>query len=116
MALYVYILKCADGTFYTGITDDPRQRLEQHQQGFRRDAYTYSRRPVEMVYCMYFPDGSHDQAQTWEKKLKGWSKPKKLAVIEGRWTDLPKLSECRNESHSKNKPSKDHPPFDSSVA
>lgn len=115
MALYVYILKCSDGTFYTGLTDDPPRRLEEHQQGIRKDAYTYRRRPVEMVYCMFFPDGTHDQARAWEKKLKGWSTPKKLAVIEGRWTDLPKLSECKNDTHFKNKPAKDDPPFDSAL-
>jgi putative endonuclease len=103
MALYVYILRCSDGSYYTGITDDPRQRLEQHQQGMRKDAYTFTRRPVDMVYCMHFPDGTHDQAQAWEKKLKGWSRAKKEAVIDGRWNDLPALVECRNETHHRNK-------------
>ena len=103
MALYVYILKCADGTYYTGLTDDPRRRLEEHQQGIRKNAYTYRRRPVKMVYSMHFPDGTHDQARAWEKKLKGWSTAKKLAVIEDRWEDLPKLSACRNDSRSANR-------------
>lgn len=108
MALYVYILRCSDGSYYTGITDDPSQRLEQHQQGVRKEAYTFARRPVEMVYCMHFPDGAHDQAQAWEKKLKGWSRAKKEAVIKERWSDLPSLAECRNESHSRNAEMEDH--------
>ncbi|MBK8498263.1 MAG: GIY-YIG nuclease family protein [Flavobacteriales bacterium] len=118
MALYVYILRCADNSYYTGLTDDPMRRLEQHQQGLRRDAYTFTRRPVEMVYAQHFPDGTHDQARAWEKKLKGWSRAKKEAVIKERWNDLPSLAECKNESHHRNKsiegPSS--PPFDSSIA
>ena len=115
MALYVYILRCADDSYYTGLTDDPMRRLEQHQQGMRKDAYTFTRRPVEMVYAQHFPDGTHDQARAWEKKLKGWSRAKKEAVIKERWNDLPSLAECKNESHHRNKsieyPSS--PPFDS---
>lgn len=103
MALYVYILRCADNSYYTGLTDDPAQRLEQHQQGSRKDAYTFSRRPVEMVHCQRFPDGTHDQARAWEKKLKGWSRAKKEAVINGQWEELASLAECRNESHFRNK-------------
>ena len=114
MALYVYILRCADKSYYVGITSDPTRRVEQHQQGTRKDAYTYSRRPVELVYCQHFPDGSHDQAQAFEKKLKGWSRAKKEAVIADRWIDLPGLAQCRNESHHKNKASeeRENPPFD----
>lgn len=99
MALYVYILRCADGSYYTGITDDPRLRLEQHQQGTFKDGYTATRRPVELVYTMRFPDGAHDQAIAWEKHIKRWTRAKKEALIEGRWTDLPKLAECRNVTH-----------------
>jgi putative endonuclease len=103
MALYVYILRCADGSYYTGLTNDPIRRVEEHQQGLRKDAFTYSRRPVELVYSMFFPDGTHDQARAWEKKLKGWSRAKKKAVIEDRWLELPGLSECRNATHYRNK-------------
>ena len=115
MALYVYILRCVDDSYYTGITHDPMHRLEQHQQGLRKDAYTFTRRPVEMVYCQHFADGAHDQAQAWEKKLKGWSRTKKVAVITDRWKDLPGLAQCRNESHHRYDPAKDlhGPPFDS---
>jgi putative endonuclease len=104
MALFVYMLRCSDSTIYTGITNDPRRRLKQHQQGTWPDGYTATRRPVEMVYCMHFPDGTHDQAMAWEKKLKRWSKLKKEAVINGRWEDLPALAECRNATHARNVP------------
>lgn len=118
MALYVYILKCADDSYYTGITKDPMRRLEQHQQGLRKDAYTFDRRLVEMVFCQHFPDGIHDQAIAFEKKLKGWSRAKKEAIIADRWNDLPKLAECRNESHHRNNLLNDpaSQPFDSSGA
>ena len=51
MKYYVYILKCADGTYYTGITTDPDRRLAEHNRGVAAK-YTHppSRRPVEMVY------------------------------------------------------------------
>ncbi len=104
MALYVYMLRCADESIYTGITNDPRRRLEQHQQGTWPDGYTAKRRPVAMVYCMFFPDGTHGQAMAWERQLKRWSKAKKEAVINDKWEDLPALAECRNETHSKNAP------------
>jgi putative endonuclease len=49
MGYYCYILKCADGTFYTGWTTDPQRRLKQHNTG-QGARYTRSRRPVELVY------------------------------------------------------------------
>lgn len=49
MPYYVYILKCADNSYYTGSTSDLSQRFVQHQIGSDPSAYTYSRRPVEMI-------------------------------------------------------------------
>ena len=54
--LHVYILKCSDGIYYTGITNDPERRLKEHNSGVNERSYTYSRRPVEMVYCERFSD------------------------------------------------------------
>jgi putative endonuclease len=48
--LYVYILECSDGSYYTGITNNLTRRLEQHQSGKNPDSYTFARRPVEMVF------------------------------------------------------------------
>lgn len=48
---HVYILRCADGTLYTGITTDMRRRLNEHNRGRRGAAYTRSRRPVDLVFC-----------------------------------------------------------------
>lgn len=100
MSLYVYILKCSDDRFYVGLTNDPDRRLEEHQQGKYDTGYTYVRRPVEMVYVEHFPDGTHRQAAAREKQLKGWTRAKKEALIQGRLNDLAKLAECRNETRA----------------
>jgi len=50
MPYYVYILKCADGSYYTGSTDDLSKRIWQHQEGVTPGSYTFSRRPVELVW------------------------------------------------------------------
>jgi putative endonuclease len=114
MALYVYILRCADGKLYTGITNDPTRRLFEHQSGAFPDAFTYRRRPVAMVFCLHFPDGTHPEAIQFEKQLKGWRKEKKEAVIAGRWQELPELARCRNLTHHANAPDqREELPFDS---
>ncbi|ULT41343.1 GIY-YIG nuclease family protein [Niabella defluvii] len=51
---YVYILKCADGSYYTGITGNLEQRLRIHESGENIGCYTYSRRPLTLVYYDYF--------------------------------------------------------------
>ena len=102
---YVYILKCSDGTYYTGITNNIERRLKEHQLGFNQDCYTFKRRPVELVFYTNFMDPK--QAIMYEKKIKKWSKSKKEAIIKGKWEDLKALSECKNDSHFKNKPLED---------
>ena len=77
---YVYILKCKDDSFYTGITNSIERRLYEHNVGIDKDAYTYSRRPVELVWFEMFTDPN--QAIMIEKKIKGWSKRKKQALID----------------------------------
>ena len=104
MALYVYILRCSDGKLYAGITNDPDRRLTEHQTGTFPDAFTRSRRPVEMVFCLHFPDGTHKEAMRFERQLKGWRREKKEAIIAGRWKDLPELARCKNVTHHSNKP------------
>ena len=73
--LYVYILKCSDGIYYTGLTNNPEKRLLEHNTGINPESYTYSRRPVEMVYCERFTD--YDLAVKWEKRIKDWSRKKR---------------------------------------
>ena len=66
--LYVYILHCSDNSFYTGITNNPERRFKQHLLGINKESYTYSRRPIELVYCELFTDFS--LALEWEARIK----------------------------------------------
>jgi putative endonuclease len=97
---YVYILKCSDNTYYTGITNDIERRLAEHQSGYNPDSYTFSRRPVELVYGEYFTDPK--QAIDFEKQVKRWSRLKKEALINEDWDSLKFLSACKNLTNYKN--------------
>lgn len=100
---FVYILKCSDGSYYTGVTNNYEKRLLDHQNGLNPKAYTYRRRPVTLMYVAMFED-IHD-AITAEKHIKGWSRKKKEALIlndsDERNETLHKLAECQNETHHK---------------
>jgi len=87
---FVYILECADRSFYTGVTADLYKRLEEHQEGKHFGSYTFSRRPVSLVYYAHFMD--IEQAITFEKKIEKWSRAKKQSLIDGRFEDLPNLA------------------------
>ena len=93
---FVYILKCADGSYYTGITNDVDRRFNEHQSGYNRKAYTFRRRPLELVFYLDFPDPV--QAIDFEKQVKGWTRKKKEAIIRGDWENLKKLAACKNET------------------
>ena len=86
---YIYILKCSDGTFYTGSTTDLERRLAQHEAG-EGSKYTKQRLPIELSYSEEFD--RIDFAFYREKQIQSWSRKKKLALIEGRLNDLPVLS------------------------
>ncbi|NNC45034.1 MAG: GIY-YIG nuclease family protein [Winogradskyella sp.] len=86
----VYILKCADDTYYTGITSNLEKRLFEHTDGKQRDSYTYSRRPVSLEYFAEFTNPN--QAIDTEKQIKKWSRAKKEALIRGEFEKLPNLA------------------------
>ena len=88
--IYLYIVKCNDGSFYTGVTNDLEKRIIEHNNGINSDSYTYNRRPVELVYHTYFID--FNLAFEWETRIKKWSKAKKLALINGDFDLLKILS------------------------
>ena len=88
--LTIYILECSDGAYYTGITNDIGRRLAEHNDGCNKNAFTYNRRPVKLVFSYDCIDGH--EAHAFEKQIKGWRREKKKALIEGRWNDLPQLS------------------------
>ena len=96
---HVYILKCKDELLYTGMTNNLDRRLEEHQRGLNRECFTYKRRPLELIFYQDFNDV--EQAIYFEKKVKKWSREKKLALVEGNFDMLQILSECRNVTHSK---------------
>ncbi|NRT15143.1 putative endonuclease [Flavobacterium sp. 28A] len=98
---YVYLLKCKDDSYYVGFSSNLEKRVVEHNAGKYRDAYTYKRRPVNLVWFQDFTDPS--QAIVFEKKIKKWSRAKKEALINDDFNLLPLLSQCKNESHSKNK-------------
>ena len=64
---YVYILRCADGTFYTGWTTDPERRTKVHNSG-KGAKYTRARRPVELIYYEEFDDKIEAQRREWAIK------------------------------------------------
>lgn len=97
---FVYILKCYDNSYYTGVTSDLESRLIKHQSGHYPESYTHSRRPVQLVFYNEFNE--IDQAIAFEKQVKGWSRKKKEAIINNNWEKLKELSICQNNSHSDN--------------
>ena len=86
---YMYILKCADGSYYTGSTTDLQRRLLQHQRGEGAN-YTKKHLPVELVY--YEEYKQIDEAFYREKQVQGWTRKKKEALINGRMEELPQLA------------------------
>jgi len=96
---FMYILKCADGSYYTGSTKDIEFRLAQHQAGEGAN-HTKKRLPVKLIYFEEFQ--RIDDAFYREKQVQGWSRKKKEALINGDNNLLNKLSECKNDSHYKN--------------
>jgi putative endonuclease len=87
---YVYILKCSDNTFYTGVTSNLPQRIFQHESGYFPNCYTFKRRPIELVFYAEFTD--INIAFEKEKQIKKWSRAKKEALIDDEYDALPNLA------------------------
>ena len=96
---YMYILECADGTYYTGSARDLEKRIWEHEN-FLGANYTKKKHPVRLVYHEEFC--RIDEAFYREKQVQGWSHAKKKALIEQDFRQIHKLAECRNESHCNN--------------
>ncbi len=96
--MYVYIVECSDKKYYTGVTNDIERRLLEHNEGIDKKSFTYTRRPVKLVYCEKFIDPN--QAIEFEKQVKGWSRAKKQALIKRDWETLVNLSNLKNKSRS----------------
>ncbi|RYY31854.1 MAG: GIY-YIG nuclease family protein [Sphingobacteriaceae bacterium] len=87
---FVYIVRCSDSSYYTGVTNDLLGRFDEHQNGENVNCYTFKRRPLELVFYERFED--INQAIAFEKQVKGWRRAKKEALINNRWDLLPELS------------------------
>ena len=103
MGAFVYMLRCRDGSYYVGSAtgDDLTQRIAQHQSG-AFPGYTYSRRPVELVWSEHFERIT--DAIAVERQIKGWSRGKKEALIQRKWSSLRNLAK-RPTARSKVDPS-----------
>ena len=90
MGATVYILRCADGSYYTGVTEkDLETRVSEHQQGVY-DGFTARRRPVTLVFDCHFEQVT--DAIACERQIKGWRRDKKEALIRGAFEVLPAMS------------------------
>lgn len=76
---FVYILQCSDQTLYTGVTTDPRRRVEEHNSGNKGARYTAARRPVKLVYCEQLD--SRSSAQQREHQIKSLTRTQKQQLI-----------------------------------
>ena len=86
---FVYILRCADGSYYTGHTDNMEKRLSEHKTGMY-SGYTKTRLPVDVVFLQQFT--SRDEAFASERKIKRWTRKKKEALISKNWNKISELA------------------------
>ena len=89
---FVYILQCSDGSFYTGHTDDLEKRVCEHQMN-HYECYTSKRLPAHLVFYKTF--GTRYEAIAAERQIKGWSRIKKQALIEGNFNKIHTVSLSR---------------------
>lgn len=92
---WVYILKCADHSYYVGLTKqtEPEARVGEHNNNIYKDAYTATRLPVQLAHAEYYELVL--EAIAAERKMKNWSRAKKEAYMAGDWERLKALSKRR---------------------
>ena len=98
MVFWVYILRCADGRYYTGHTDNLDRRFAEHQSGGFSD-FTSRRRPVTLVWQQNFP--TRVEALAAEAQIKPWSRAKKEALMAGDWGGVSYFARPPKERHLK---------------
>jgi predicted GIY-YIG superfamily endonuclease len=89
MSFWAYMLRCADDSYYIGHTDDLERRMGMHNEGTMA-GYTARRRPLMLVWSQDF--ATREEALAAERRIKGWSRAKKEALIRGDWTELQRLA------------------------
>ncbi len=92
MSFWVYMLRCVDGSYYTGHTDNLEKRIQEHRMGTLRGCYTFNRRPIQMVFSQNFP--TREEALASERQIKGWTRKKQEAMIQGNWAEVSRLARC----------------------
>jgi putative endonuclease len=97
MQFWVYMLRCADGSYYVGHTDTPETRIAQHEAGLGCD-WTRRRLPVELVWAD--STTSREEALAFERRVKGWTRAKKEALIAGDWDRISWLARPPRERPS----------------
>jgi predicted GIY-YIG superfamily endonuclease len=90
---WVYILRCADNSYYTGHTDNLELRIGQHQTG-ACDSYTAKRLPVQFIWSQEC--ATREEALSAELQIKGWSRKKKEAMIRGDWNEVSRLAKSKS--------------------
>ena len=95
MQFWVYLLQCADGKYYVGSHrgEDVEARVWQHNAGINPKAFTFSRRPVKLLWCGTFVDPA--EMVSFERQMKGWTRAKKEAFVRGDGERLKELSKSR---------------------
>ena len=96
---FVYMLRCSDGSYYIGVTNNYELRIAQHQEGTDPECYTFTRRPLELVHLETFSEITDAIAR--EKQLKRWSRKKKEALMAKNWEELPDLAARRTRYEKK---------------
>ena len=104
---FMYILRCADGSYYTGSTRDLERRVDQHQRGEGAE-HTRKHGPVELVYYEWYP--RVHLAFYREKQVQGWSRKKKEALINGQPGMLPALAKAYRDLREPQVPTIDPEP------
>lgn len=97
MGFWVYIIRCADASYYTGHTDDLERRFAAHVAG-EIPGYSSTRLPVTLAFAEEFP--TREEALSRELQIKGWSRAKKEALIKGDWAQVSRLSRGRPSTSS----------------
>ena len=91
MSFYAYMLQCSNGSYYTGHTDNLEARLSSHSEAtFKGYTSLPGKWPLRLVFHEAF--ASRDEAFAAERRIKGWSRRKKQALVRGDWTEIERLS------------------------
>ena len=87
------MLRCSDGSYYTGHTDNLEERVAQHNSG-QVEGYTATRLPVRLIFSQEFP--TRQEALACERQIKGWTRKKKEALARREWAEITRLARSKN--------------------